>query len=445
MIGYTSNKLRRKGHRLIASPSSFFHQRQQRRRQRTAATTTLIPTVEQIADHENLLTVFHEMKRNAGQAPGPDRITYSHLGASEAAEILRAVSRSLAAGTYRPGPARSVPIPKPGGGRRTLTIRGVIDRVVSKALHEAMLPYWETVFLPRSMGFRPGRSAWHLLAELEAVMVKEDLWVLTVDDVRKAFDNVVIADVMDDHRLHVKDVRLLALIESVLRGDDPRKEVGIDQGGAYSPTALNVRLHHAHDLAVMRGHHPPSWRYADNHAYLTRTAAEGRQVHDHARELLNKAGLHFKGPTSTGSTDGSPVDLHQGGKVQLLGFTLSKRDDRLYFDLGDGAWEKLDKDLTQAHEAEDPNETASMVISGWINAYGPAFESERDDVSDRTLRTAAQHGFREICSLDDVIRQRESSWKRWLALKGEAHRNHGDVSRERGTAAAPPAPVDPGG
>lgn len=91
-----------------------------------------------------------------------------------------------------------------------------------------------------------------------------------------------------------------------------------------------------------------------------------------------------------------------------------------------------------------PTERASEVISGWINAYVPAFESKRDDLSPRILRTAARHGFTEVYSLADVKRQRESSWGRWLALRREAHRNHEGVRMEREITAAPPAQVDPG-
>ena len=341
-----------------------------------------------------------------------------------------------------------MPIRKPGGGSRTLRLRNVADRVVSSALHRALTPLWEAVFLPRSMGFRPGRSAWGLLAELELAVVGGGLWVLTVDDVKKAFDNVNIDDAMDDHRKYIADAGLLALVDAVLRGGDPTKKVGVDQGCAYSPDALNVRLHHAHDLGVDRGHHPPAWwRYADNHAYLAGTAAEGVQDHDHARVLLVEAGLPFKGATGTGNTDGGPVDLAKGGKVQLLGFTLSKRGDGLHLDLGKEAWGRLGAALAEAHEAEDPTENARTVISGWIQAYGPAFGSERDDVLIRVLETAGEYGFRETHFLENLKRRGESSWERWQALRKKVRRPEGnsDGPGDRVGAAAPPAAVEPGG
>jgi len=77
---------------------------------------------------------------------------------------------------------------------------------------------------------------------------------------------VNLEDLMDDHRRQFQDLKLLNLIEVVLRGGShqDRKE-GIEQGNAYSPTCLNVRLHHVHDLAFGQDRTNPSWlRYADN-------------------------------------------------------------------------------------------------------------------------------------------------------------------------------------
>jgi retron-type reverse transcriptase len=224
-----------------------------------------------------------------------------------------------------------VAIPKSDGGRRVLRIRNLCDRIVAAALNDALSPYWETVFFPGSMGFRPGRGVWTLLAELEAVMVRADRWVLAIDDIRQAFDNVRIADLLADHRTHVPDCSLLALIEVVLRAGESR-ERGIDQGSSYSPTALNVRLHHAHDLDLHQDRTFPPWfRYADNLVYLCLGVSEGHQAWEKARYLLTPAGFSLKGK------DGPPADRRQGQQAPLLGFCLRRKKDELSYDLGKDA------------------------------------------------------------------------------------------------------------
>jgi hypothetical protein len=44
---------------------------------------------------------------------------------------------------------------------------------VAAALNKALTPHGESIFLPFSMGFRPGRSVWRLLAELEQAGLRE--------------------------------------------------------------------------------------------------------------------------------------------------------------------------------------------------------------------------------------------------------------------------------
>jgi hypothetical protein len=119
------------------------------------------------------------------------------------------------------GPARRVKVPKGGGrGFRTLTLRDLIDRVVAKALNEALVPFWEKVFLGGSHGFRPGRGPLTLLAALGRA-AGQGRWVLVCDDVKDAFDSVSLDLVVGHHRQHFTNNPLLAVLaEAVLRGDD---------------------------------------------------------------------------------------------------------------------------------------------------------------------------------------------------------------------------------
>src|SRR5262249_50409225 len=153
--------------------------------------------------------------------------------------------------------------------------------------------------------------------------------------VRKAFDTVHVTDIMAEHRRHIADDALLRLIEAVLRGSaGERRPRGIDQGSAYSPTALNVLLHRHHDLRFGRGH-PPLYRYADNLVYVCGSVAEGDQALATARQLLKSVQLTLKGQ------EGRPKDLWRGEEVQLLGFNLRREGKRLRPDPGPQAWRKL--------------------------------------------------------------------------------------------------------
>jgi hypothetical protein len=383
-----------------------------------------LPSLDAVADPENLIRVFRELSHRAGQAPGPDGLTYADLGRGEAAGLLRGLGQAIRAGTYRPGPGRRVRIPKSGAmGHRVLTVRGILDRVVAAALNERLTPYWEPLFLPGSFGFRPRRGVWHALARLERAMTQQDRWVLATEDIRDAFGSVVLDDVLADHRRHLADPGLLRLLEVVLRGtEDGSPKTGIDQGNAYSPTALNVRLHFAHDRGFGPGPlHPPWLRYADNVVYACQSVSEGIQALNHARHLLARAGFSLKGE------DGPPRDLRQGHRASLLGFVVSCREGQVAYALGKYAWDGLAQSLVRAHEAEDPSQAARTAVLGWVNAYGPALASLRSATPGRVLTTAASLGFREVTTSQELRERWEASYRRWCALR----RAYGSEGGER--------------
>jgi hypothetical protein len=388
---------------------TFFYRHRHKPRQRyKRVTVPAVPSVHQLASADNLIATYYAMRSQAGQAPGPDGFSYADWSPGEVAAIMREVSAAVLAGRYRPGPTRKVRIPKPRGGHRTLSVGNLCDRVVSAALNNALGPLWESVFLPCSHGFRPGRGTWTLLAELAAAMARQDLWVVTLADVKDAFPSVVLADLMADHARHILEPATLSLTEVVLRsGDDPTRQRSISQGVSYSPTALNVRLHHALDLGVNQGHHPLRYfRYADDLTFLRRSVSEGHQALSHVSRLLEKSGFALKA--------GADVhDLRTGQKAQLLGFLLSKRDGKLCLEPGKHAWTKLELALAKAHETVNPTETARLVVDGWITSNGPGFADWRVTTLNRLLRMAARLGFREVTSPEGLADQLELAWRNW--------------------------------
>jgi hypothetical protein len=242
--------------------------------------------------------------------------------------------------------------------------------------------------------------------------------------------------------------------------------VGIAQGDPLSPLLLNVRLHNAHDVPMTEAvdhanpdapgtgaadhanpddpgtgavDRPPWLRYADNICYLTRSETEGTRILDRARRLLGPAGHTLKGE------DGPPVDLRTG-EAQLLGFTLSLRDNRLHLGPGEASWRQLARDLEQAHDAEDPPTAARRAVEGWLAGFGAAFESSGTSDLERVHRVAAEQGFRELTAPGALRERINGSRRRWRAVRRTAHHRHsqGHATGDPPVGAAPPAPATPG-
>lgn len=397
--------------------ASYFAQQRRLRRRNPRPTTNL--DVAAIADVDNLAACYEILKQENGTAPGPDRVRFDDIGRSELYAILRPTSEAILSGTYRPGPARAVKIPKAGNrGYRTLTIRNLIDRVVAKAVYEASLPYWEDIFLDGSHGFRPRRSNWTMLASLGRVMAEQDRWALVSDDVTSAFPSLQIDRVLEHHREHLgSNPLLITLIETILRGGDPSRAIGLDQGSPYMPLALNVHLHHvfdlnAHELGGDPGCPTPWWRYADNLVVACRHIEEGQRVLQSMRQRLGTVGLTLKG-----ENDGLPVNLRQGRSVQLLGFSLYRSGNQLGIKLGAGAWTGMKENLLRAHEQSHPAQAAEAAIDGWIDSYGPAFGARQHRSVAYLLQLASDYGFRELYSPDYYLSRCRGAYQRWLNLR----------------------------
>jgi hypothetical protein len=263
-------------------------------------------------------------------------------------------------------------------------------------------------------------------------------FILAQADIKDAFPNVPNYAVIELHQQYITESRLLTLIDTVLRGGDSTKDIGIDQGNPYSPAALNVLLHHVHDVPMVQVM-PYVYRYADNLIYLCTTPDEANEILDKVRLELSQVGFTLKCDP--------PVDLRTEA-CQLLGFTIRAGKEGLEIGFGDKAWMKLQQALQEAHKDQDPTQAALRAIRGWINAFGPAFnDGRRDSAKKKILGIGSALGFRDVFIQEDLGQNMEDSYQRWQStLKGDNQNKESPMgSRESSViVAAPPATILPG-
>ncbi len=418
------------------TPQAYYFNRRWKRQRETPG----MLRVEDIFSRDRLYRTFQRMQRESGRAPGLDGITWHDISPSEAGLICKYLSKSIIMGIYRPCKVRRILIPKPGKkDSRELNIRSIFDRVVARCLHDALSPLWETVFLRESFGFRPGLGIWDLLADLEYTTTATNTWILVIDDIRRAFDNIDIADTIYAHQNLFNSLnfqtnqlynfnypqneneinRVVEITQTILQGDSPQRTIGIDQGSPYSPTALNVLLHIFHDLPFNEFQkqenklYLPWYRYADNLVYLCQDMSEGAQMLKRAEDCLKGTKMELKGENGI-------VDLARGGRAELFGLNLTKHGDRLRIALADKAWGDLVEHLEEAHKDPNPEKAAKSGVTGWIQHYGPTFEKSAPPV-DCILGLAARYGFRGIISPEAIRCLGSAAWYRWQDKKRSSH------------------------
>jgi hypothetical protein len=373
------------------------------------------PLFRDVVAHEFLFATAKELKAEGNEkAPGPDEVRFADVSVAELAGITRDLHKLLVAGEWQPSTARESKIPKKKSGDfRVLKIRSIATQIIAGAVHRWLSPYMETIYLPISYGFRSGRGIQDMWLELERRMVQGNAWCIVQDDIRKAFDNVNINLVMEDHARHITDLRLLSLIRQLLEGHpSEQRQTGIDQGLATSPGALNTHLHYRLDLPLTAAVPSGMPRFADNVVDPAMSVPGGQETMGKANELLGEVGLELKG-------EDAPANLSLGETAEVLGMRLAVQSSQLRYQLGSNAWERLQEALEEAAETNNPTSSTSHVIQGWVAAYGPALAVvRRQPLVDRILAEAAELGITEVSS-DTVSTALQGAGDKWLAFRAK--------------------------
>jgi group II intron reverse transcriptase/maturase len=186
---------------------------------------------------ETLEEAYRIAKGNGG-APGIDGRSFVDIESAGRAEFLAAVREDLVTGRYEPLPNRPVEIPKGNGKFRTLQIPCIRDRVVQGALKLILEAIFEADFCSNSYGFRPKRSPHEALAQVRRSVMRRMSTVIDVD-LSRYFDTIRHSVLLDKIAKRIQDPQVMHLVKQIIKAGG---EVGVPQGGPFSPLAANIYL-----------------------------------------------------------------------------------------------------------------------------------------------------------------------------------------------------------
>jgi RNA-directed DNA polymerase len=271
--------------------------------------------VEQLQDPECLGRAFARMSGRPGLwAAG---VPMGRVRASPVAAMLH-LSRDLGQSRYLAEAPARVAVAKADGTQRVLSVYGLRDRLVQRALLDLVQPMSELRFSDCSFGFRPGRSVAHAVHRAQGLIDLGFHWLIDAD-IRQCFDRIPRRAVLDVVAAWLDDPAGADLIARALGWN--RAEIGADargipQGSCLSPWLCNVYLH-AFDAHSEQAN-APLVRYADDFLLFAGTVRAAERLMLRCRDWLQSLGLELH-PQKT--------RLAQAWQsVRFLGTTLQLRE-----------------------------------------------------------------------------------------------------------------------
>ncbi|HCS53347.1 reverse transcriptase domain-containing protein [uncultured Rubinisphaera sp.] len=396
----------------------------------------VLPPLEWAFDVERLKNIFDDMIQYKGQAAGPDRIRMPELTQADRYSICRMVNRLVLNGTYRPSEQRQVKIPKSNGGFRTLNIGNVADRMVATVISKILTALVDKHFVSTSYAYRPNRGVYDLLARLSYAVAHEHKTFYFREDFQNAFDNVPIDLILEGLQVAGVDPSSVAvesaeqreqifgqwraLIENVLRGA-AGKSVGISQGCPLSPVAMNIFAHVNHDQ-VCKDIEPgvTAVRYSDDMFYLCASESMLADFRQQIGAHISQLGLTFKGDRHSDNTNLRPLNIYDT-PLETMGFVMSMpHDSNPRFDIPESGYLNLIERLKETHGSSDPISSGSLLLTGWINSYGPAFSPCcKDVVKERILSSLNELKLNDSMSPERCLKLMQDSYSKWKQKQEE--------------------------
>ncbi|MCI0519008.1 MAG: group II intron reverse transcriptase/maturase [Chloroflexi bacterium] len=254
-----------------------------------ASTETLL---QRALEPHNLRLAWEEVADNQG-IPGVDRVSIRAWRRNWEERLVQ-LSRAIRSNAYRPKPLRLRRIPKSDRRlQRILRIPTVTDRVLQRAVLQALYPVCEPRFLDCSFGYRPGVG---LKDAVEHILVLREngfrhLLDADIDDFFNSVDHAILIEFL---QADLPDGSLFPLIKLWLEcgRSQPEQAAGIPMGSPLSPLFANVYLHRLDQVLLDFGYHPV--RYADDFIVCVKSPSEAETVYHQVEAALEVLKLRFE-------------------------------------------------------------------------------------------------------------------------------------------------------
>ena len=205
----------------------------------------LTTKIEDIFKIENLTRAYEEINKNSS---GVDRVTFAEFE-KNLIENLQKLSKDILQNQYTPEPLLAISIPKPNSNEtRPITIASIKDKIVQRAIYNAISPFFEKIFSNKSYAYRANKSPLKAINRVKDFITKGDKAVLKTD-IDDFFESINQEKLIEILKQYIQDKKLITLISIFIKIGKIKKidyfehNIGVYQGDILSPLLSNIYLH----------------------------------------------------------------------------------------------------------------------------------------------------------------------------------------------------------
>lgn len=251
-------------------------------------------TIDDITTRDNFAEAIRKVSSKPEKSPGLDHKTVTRT-CHEVRRNQSRIRKRIRDGRYNFQNCKEVRIEKAEGGRRTLNLPTVADRIVHTAVRQKVEPLLDSHYMGSSHAYRHHHSPYTAADDAKRAILEGNTYAADLD-IKGCFDNIDhgILDYLVDSV--IADGVLADLIKRSYRAGTgqkgPERDKGLPQGAPLCPTLCNLYLHRIDRTLENRGIRHV--RYADNIVVMARSGrAATRHRHTLEKMLREQRGLEL--------------------------------------------------------------------------------------------------------------------------------------------------------
>lgn len=310
----------------------------------------------------------------------------------------------MSSGSYFPSPVKVVEIPKKSGGKRSLGIPTISDRIAQMVCKIYLEPDLERIFHRDSYGYRAFKSAHQAIKTCRERCWRND-WVIDMD-IKGFFDNIDHELMMKLIRFHTDKEWIILYVERWLKaeaqmpdGIKVKRIKGTPQGGVISPLLANLFLHYTFDKWINENYpHILFERYADDCIVHCKTLKQAEYLKRKMAERFKKCKLELNEAKTkiVYCKDKNRCEEYENMEFDFLGYTFRRRGSkdkygRIFINFLPAISKKSSNDIKDkirkwemrrwtSNTIEGIAKEINIIVKGWINYYGKFYKSEMRNI-----------------------------------------------------------------